>query len=67
MKSKKIEESFDENWKNRLETDYNHWSIKPTNQIQLAFYNHWSVINEKIGSTSYVYVSPYATSVSIKR
>ena len=31
---------------NRLETDYNHWSIKPTNQIQLAFYNHWSVINE---------------------
>ena len=50
MKSKKIEETWDENWKNRLETDYNHWSIKPTNQIQLAFYNHWSVINEKIKS-----------------
>ena len=48
MKSKKIEESFDENWKNRLETDYNHWSKKPTNQIQFAFYNHWSVISEKI-------------------
>ena len=25
---KKIEESFDENWKNRLETDYNHWIYK---------------------------------------
>lgn len=43
--------SFDNNWNNRNETYYNHWTAKePINQTQFAFYNHWitfkSIINE---------------------
>ena len=31
--------AFDQNWRNREEAFYNHWSPnKPVNQIQLAFY-----------------------------
>lgn len=34
--------SFDNNWKTRKETHYNHWTNgQPVNQIQFAFYNHW--------------------------
>jgi len=43
--------SFDNNWNNRNETYYNHWTAKePINQTQFAFFNHWitfkSIINE---------------------
>ena len=43
--------SFNNNWNNRNETYYNHWTAKePINQTQFAFYNHWitfkSIINE---------------------
>ena len=36
--------AFDQNWRNREEAFYNHWSPnKPVNQIQLAFYSHWKL------------------------
>ncbi len=39
--------AFDQNWKQREEALYNHWSKNsPKNQIQLAFYSHWQVFNE---------------------
>ena len=38
--------SFDENWKTRSETHYNHYSSKsPENQIQLAFRCHFEVFS----------------------
>ena len=38
--------SFDENWKTRSETHYNHYSSKsPENQIQLAFRSHFEVFS----------------------
>lgn len=41
--------SFDNNWKNRKEANYNHWtSLMPKNQIQLAFRFHWEVFQEII-------------------
>lgn len=44
-------ESFDNNWKNREETHYNHWTPgEPKNQIQFAFYNHWKAFNSIINS-----------------
>lgn len=34
--------AFDENWRNRIETSYLHWTQgQPINQIQLAFRRHW--------------------------
>ena len=43
-------ENFDQSWKTRKETQYNHWaSGKPANQIQLAFSSHWQVFRELIG------------------
>ena len=42
MERAKNEEAFDLNWSHRLEAEYLHWSSKePSNQIQLAFLNHW--------------------------
>lgn len=39
--------AFDQNWKERKETKYNHWVRgTPKNQIQLAFRNHWLLFNE---------------------
>jgi len=40
-------DSFEENWQTRRETHYAHWTrSEPRNQIQLAFRNHWSLLNE---------------------
>lgn len=40
-------EEFDSNWKQRSEARYNHWTRKrPSNQIQLAFRNHWTLFKE---------------------
>lgn len=39
--------SFDQSWKTRKESLYNHWaSGTPKNQIQLAFRMHWEVFKE---------------------
>ncbi|MDX1641085.1 MAG: methyltransferase domain-containing protein [Balneolaceae bacterium] len=48
------EEEFDQNWKNRLETNYNHW-VKgtPQNQIQLAFRSHWKYFKELMQGCDY--------------
>ncbi len=41
--------NFDLSWKNSKEAKYSHWIIgKPTNQIQLAFRNHWITFNNII-------------------
>ena len=41
--------SFDNNWNNRDETLYTHWTKnKVKNQIQLAFRNHWILFSELI-------------------
>ncbi|WP_320045030.1 methyltransferase domain-containing protein [uncultured Desulfobacter sp.] len=50
LKTKKGDRgAFDENWKNRSETNYIHWTKgTPENQIQLAFRNHWNLFNEII-------------------
>jgi len=41
--------SFDNNWKQRPETLYNHWSAgSPKNQIQLAFSQHYDLFIELI-------------------
>lgn len=35
-------QSFDDNWRSRPETSYNHWTCsRPVNQVQLAFRHHW--------------------------
>jgi ubiquinone/menaquinone biosynthesis C-methylase UbiE len=45
-------EQFNNIWKQRGESLYNHWTPNaPTNQIQLAFRNHWDVFKEIIGDT----------------
>ena len=42
-------ESFKQNWVNRPETNYNHFTRdNPKNQIQFAFQNHFKVFNELI-------------------
>ena len=39
--------TFDQNWRNREEAFYNHWTPNdPVNQIQLAFYSHWKLFIE---------------------
>ena len=44
--------AFDESWKTRRESFYNHWSRgTPRNQIQLAFRSHWLLFREILGST----------------
>lgn len=46
-----IKDNFDENWKKREETNYNHWTKgQPKNQIQLAFRRHWILFQELLGS-----------------
>lgn len=41
--------NFDINWKIRKEADYLHWIKKnPSNQIQLAFRNHWTTFSKII-------------------
>lgn len=48
------EEEFDQNWKNRKETNYNHWTQEtPTNQIQLAFRSHWEYFKELMQDCDY--------------
>lgn len=43
-------EQFDQNWRNRNEAIYNHWTRdNPANQVQLAFRCHWEVFQELIG------------------
>ncbi len=45
--------SFESNWKKREESLYNHWTRdKVTNQIQLAFRNHWTLFKEIINNES---------------
>ena len=49
MKRKGDIKSFDDNWKKRPESNYNHWvKLDPKNQIQLAFRMHWLLFNEII-------------------
>lgn len=44
-------EAFDQNWGNRRETIYSHWTRgTPKNQIQLAFRQHWLTFNELMGA-----------------
>ena len=44
--------SFDNNWKLRPETLYNHWSNgSPKNQIQLAFSQHYDLFNTLINKS----------------
>lgn len=45
---------FDQNWKSRSETKYNHWSEnRPNNQIQLAFRSHWEYFSEMLNGYEY--------------
>ena len=45
--------AFEENWVNRKETDYIHWTRdEPKNQIQLAFRNHWLTFNEILANNT---------------
>ncbi len=47
LKKKGDPDAFDENWKSREETYYNHFTEgEPKNQIQLAFQSHFEVFNE---------------------
>ena len=41
---------FDDNWKNRKEADYTHWTKQKivSNQIQFAFRSHYKVFLEII-------------------
>lgn len=48
-------ESFDENWRRRPESFYNHFSTKPSNQIQFAFKNHYEIFNKLIFNKKKVY------------
>lgn len=42
---------FDQNWKNRAEKHYIHWTpTEPENQIQLAFRMHWNLFSEFIAN-----------------
>ena len=42
--------SFDQNWRSRKESRYNHWvQGRPVNQVQLAFRNHWELFSELLG------------------
>lgn len=44
-------ETFDRNWQTREESHYTHWTRnEPTNQIQLAFRNHWEVFQQLLES-----------------
>jgi len=44
-------DSFEQNWKEREETNYVHWTpSKAKNQIQLAFKNHWHLLCELMES-----------------
>lgn len=44
-------DTFDQNWRKRLEASYNHWTpAAPVNQIQLAFRQHWLLFEELIGA-----------------
>jgi len=44
-------EAFDSSWRERSESQYNHWTSGPVrNQIQLAFRSHWEVFSELIGN-----------------
>jgi len=46
--------SFEENWKDRNESCYVHWTrSEPVNQIQLAFRNHWNLLCELMEDTSF--------------
>lgn len=46
----KRKEAFDQNWRFRKETAYNHWvKGRPVNQIQLAFRSHWKLFAELMG------------------
>lgn len=43
-------EAFDRSWRARKEASYNHWTrSRPTNQIQLAFRQHWDLFQELVG------------------
>lgn len=45
---------FDENWKDRKEARYNHWTRGAVrNQIQLAFRSHWRVFRELMEGREY--------------
>lgn len=45
---------FDQNWKTRSETNYNHWTKeRPNNQIQLAFKSHWEFFKELLDGYDY--------------
>lgn len=44
-------DSFEKIWQAREETHYTHWTrTEPQNQIQLAFRNHWSLLNDLMKS-----------------
>lgn len=44
-------ESFIRNWSTRREVRYNHWvKGRPSNQIQLAFRQHWRLFREILGN-----------------
>lgn len=46
--------SFDQNWKQRAEALYTHWTRgQPANQIQLAFRNHWTLFNELMSTPAF--------------
>lgn len=45
---------FDENWKKREESLYNHWTaFEPQNQIQFAFRQHWEVFQMLLKEKSF--------------
>jgi SAM-dependent methyltransferase len=47
-------ESFDQNWNQRAEALYTHWTREhPANQIQLAFRNHWTLFNELMSTPGF--------------
>jgi len=40
-------ENFNKNWKSRTEAVYSHWTrVKPVNQIQFAFRQHWKLFKQ---------------------
>ena len=47
-------QEFDDNWKDRKEALYNHWTKgNPKNQIQLAFRSHWTLFKELMEGKAY--------------
>ena len=47
-------DEFDQNWLNRPESFYNHWTSSwPRNQIQLAFRSHWRLFREFMQNDGY--------------